>query len=61
MRTTIITTILITSILAKNYLIEAGDVGGHERGDREAGEEGDKGGSDFSLNPSFRMEIDGQF
>ena len=57
-RTTIIF-ILITGLLAKNYLIEVAEEDGEET--EVSNEEGGEEGSDFSLQKNFRMEQDGQF
>ena len=59
-RTTIIF-ILITGLLAKNYLIEVAEEGGDEEETEVAKEEGGEEGSDFSLQKNFEMEQDGQF
>ena len=59
-KTTIIF-ILITGLLAKNYLIEVADEGGDEEETEVSKEEGGEEGSDFSLQKNFRMEQDGQF
>ena len=59
-RTTIIF-ILLTGLLAKNYLIEVADEGGDQGGAEVAEEEGgDEDGSDFSLNRNLNMVLDGQ-
>ena len=70
MTRTIIIFLLITGLLAKNYLIDAADEGGHEGGeeggDEEGGEggpevadgKGSEGGSDFSYNEKLRMAMD---
>ena len=59
-RTTIIF-ILITGLLAKNYLIEVADEGGDEGETEVAKEERGEEGSDFSLQKNFEMEQDGYF
>ena len=59
-RTTIIF-ILITGLLAKNYLIEVADEGGDEEETEVAKEEGGEEGSDFSLQRNLEMKQDGQF
>ena len=70
MTRTIIIFLLITGLLAKNYLIDVVDEGGHEGGeeggDEEGGEggpevsdgKGSEGGSDFSYNEKLRMAMD---
>ena len=57
MKQTIRILILITAILAKNYLVEVADKGGA----KVAKEDGDEGGLDYSLNTNFKMVLDGQF
>ena len=61
MKRTISIFILITSLLAKNYLIEVAEEGGDKGGAEVAEKEGDEGGSDYSLNKNFKMVLDGQF
>ena len=59
MKRTISIFMLITALLAKNYLIEVADEGA-----KEAEERGDEEGSDYSdysLNKNFKMVLDGQF
>ena len=55
---TVTITILLTGLLAKNYLIEVADEEDHERAEEE---EGDRVGSDFSVNQNFKMELDGHY
>ena len=57
----IILSILITGLLAKNYLIETAEKdvdNGRDKGKEEVGE---KGGSDYSLLPAVKMVLSGQF
>ena len=53
--------ILITGLVAKNYLIEVADEGGDEGETETAGESGGERGLDFSLLQNFEMVQDGQF
>ena len=57
MKRTITIFILLTGLLAKNYLIEVADEGGDQGGDEVA----DEGGLDYSLNRNLKMVLDGQF
>ena len=58
---TIIIFILITGLLAKNYLIEVAHKGGDEGHPDVAEEEGGEAGLDYSFLKNFEMKIDGQF
>ena len=53
--------ILLTGLLAKNYLIEVADEGEDQRGAEVADDGGDEGGLDYSLNRNLKMVLDGQF
>ena len=61
MHRTISIFILITGLLAKNYLIEVADEGGDEGETEIAGEAGGEQGLDYSLLQNFEMVQDGQF
>ena len=53
--------ILLTGLLAKNYLIEVADEGEDQRGAEVADDGGDEGGLDYSSNRNLKMVLDGQF
>ena len=53
--------ILITGLVAKNYLIEVADEGGDEGETETAEEAGGEQGLDYSFLPNFEMVQDGQF
>ena len=53
--------ILITGLLAKNYLIKVADQGGDEGETETAEEAGGEQGLDYSFLPNFEMVQDGQF
>ena len=61
MRTISIFILITTGLLAKNYLIELADEGGHEGETGTTEEAGGEQGFDYSFLHNFEMVQDGQF